>query len=113
MYITCFYFGYLFYAYFQIQGDQLNMAVFFWYLVKGDLSCVHVYRLQNRTLDKSLCTRYQKKDHVYHVSLYVAHCNAAGWGACRVSDGVPIVKKIRLPGISFKKAGIPVPYTVN
>ena len=26
-----------------LQGDQLNMAVFFWYLGKIDLSSVHVY----------------------------------------------------------------------
>ena len=32
-------------GYFQclIQGDQLNMPVFFWYLVKGDLSSVRYY----------------------------------------------------------------------
>ena len=27
-----------------IQGDQLNIAVYFWYLVKSDLSSVYVYR---------------------------------------------------------------------
>ena len=27
----------------HIQGYQLNMVVFFWYLVKSDLSKVHVY----------------------------------------------------------------------
>ena len=27
-----------------IQGDQLIMAIFFWYLGKNDLSSVHVYR---------------------------------------------------------------------
>ena len=26
-----------------MQGDQLNMAVFFWYLVESDLSSVYVY----------------------------------------------------------------------
>ena len=26
-----------------IQGDQLNMAVCFWYLVKGELCSVHVF----------------------------------------------------------------------
>ena len=34
----------------QIQPDQINMAVFFWYLVKSDLSSVpctvHVYTKQ-------------------------------------------------------------------
>ena len=28
---------------FLIQGDQLNMVVFFWYLEKSDLSSVDVY----------------------------------------------------------------------
>ena len=27
----------------QLQGDQLNMAVCFWYFVKSDLSSEHVY----------------------------------------------------------------------
>ena len=31
--------------YIFIQGDQLNMAVFFWYLGKSDLSSVHVYSI--------------------------------------------------------------------
>ena len=39
-----------------VQGDQLNMAVFLWYLEKSDLSSVRVYP----TLDKSLFTRNQK-----------------------------------------------------
>ena len=30
------------YTYSYIQGDQLNLAVFFWYLVKNDLSSLHV-----------------------------------------------------------------------
>ena len=33
-----------------IQGDQLNMVVFFWYLVESDLSVytsVHVYTVQD------------------------------------------------------------------
>ena len=28
----------------QLQGDQLNMAVYFWYLAKRDLSSVHMYK---------------------------------------------------------------------
>ena len=35
-----------------IKGDQLNMAVFFWYLIESDLYSVHVY--------SSLLKRYQK-----------------------------------------------------
>ena len=30
----------------KVQGDQINMAVFFWYLVKSDLYNVHVYTVQ-------------------------------------------------------------------
>ena len=36
-----------------VQGGQLNMAVFFWYLVKSDLSSVCTL-LFTCTLDKSL-----------------------------------------------------------
>ena len=28
-----------------IQGDQINMVVFFWYLVKSDLSCTRVHTI--------------------------------------------------------------------
>ena len=42
-----------------VQGDQLNMDVFFWYLGENGLSTVHVY-VQWRILNKSLFTRYQK-----------------------------------------------------
>ena len=31
--------------YVQVQGDQLNMVVFFWHLVKGDLYSIR-YRTQ-------------------------------------------------------------------
>ena len=27
----------------ELQGDQVNMALFFWYIERGDLSSVHVY----------------------------------------------------------------------
>ena len=33
------------------QGDQLNMAVFFWYLGKREMSNVYAY-VQGLTLDK-------------------------------------------------------------
>ena len=32
-----------------IQGDQLDMAVFFWYQVESDVSSVHVYNSIHRT----------------------------------------------------------------
>ena len=51
---------------FHIQTGQINMAVFFWYLVKSDLSCVGCCTVYTRTLDKSLYTRYQK-----HRSMYI------------------------------------------
>ena len=41
---------------YAIQGDQINMAVLFWYPVKGDLSGVHVYSVEQ---DKSLYVWYQ------------------------------------------------------
>ena len=28
----------------KVQGDQLNMTVFFWYLVKSNLSNIHAYK---------------------------------------------------------------------
>ena len=40
-----------------IQGDQLNMAMYFWQLGKSDLSSVHVYSGVHWTL----YTRYQNK----------------------------------------------------
>ena len=42
----------------KFQGDQLNMAVFFWYLVKGDLPS-----LRN-------CTRVQWTSHFLQGSLF-------------------------------------------
>ena len=51
----------------NIQGDQLKMAVFFWYLEKGDLPSVHMY-VQWRTLDESLYTRYQKNTAMFNWS---------------------------------------------
>ena len=45
-----------------IQGDQINMSVLFWYLVKRDLSSVHL-----RTL-ASLFTRYQNSTAIYILS---------------------------------------------
>ena len=32
-----------------VQGDQLNMSVCFWYLVKSDLSSVHLYNSVHRS----------------------------------------------------------------
>ena len=49
--------------YVQVQGDQLNMVVFFWHLVKGDLSSIRY-----RTLDKSLFTRYPKNTVIFNWS---------------------------------------------
>ena len=43
----------------HIQDDQINKAVFFWYLVKRDLSSVR-YCTYTCTLDKSRFPRYQK-----------------------------------------------------
>ena len=40
----------------QVQGDQVYMAVFFWYLVKPLVQCTRVLL---RSLDKSLFTRHQ------------------------------------------------------
>ena len=41
-----------------IQGKQLNMAMFFWYIVKSDFSSLHVYIRVH--WDKSLYVRYQE-----------------------------------------------------
>ena len=43
---------------YKVQGDQLNMVVCFWYLVKSDFSSVH----------KSLFTRYQKNTIMFNRS---------------------------------------------
>ena len=43
---------------FYIQGDQLNKAVLFWYLVKSDLFIVHVY--SSLSLDKHFFQRTRK-----------------------------------------------------
>ena len=48
----------------MVKGDQLNMAVFFWYPEKSDLS--NVQRVKKRTLEKSLFTRYQKKTPMFN-----------------------------------------------
>ena len=44
-----------------IQPEQMNMAVFFWYLVQSTL-------LYTRKLDKSRFTRYQKHTAMYNWS---------------------------------------------
>ena len=51
-----------------IQGDQVNMTVIFWYLVKSDLSSKHMC-----TLDKSFFANYQK------------HTAISNWSPCTVS----------------------------
>ena len=50
------------YLFTTIQGELLNMAVFFWYLGKSDLS------VQLRTLDKSHFSRYQKSTAMFNWS---------------------------------------------
>ena len=37
------FFFFLFFFFLFLQGDQLNMTVFFWYFVKSDLSSFYVY----------------------------------------------------------------------
>ena len=49
-----------------IQGDQLNMDMYFLYLVKSDLSSVYVY-----SSVKSLSTRYQKNTVMLNWSRYI------------------------------------------
>ena len=46
-----------------VQGDQLCMAVCFWYLVEIDLYCVH--KNSSVHLAKSLITRYQKNTVIF------------------------------------------------
>ena len=46
----------------ELQPDQINMAEFFWYLVKSDLSNVQCTLLYT-------CSRYQKDGHVKLVIL--------------------------------------------
>ena len=41
----------IFGQYFKIQGDQLNMAVCFWYLVKWDMSSVRYCKVQNISIN--------------------------------------------------------------
>ena len=41
----------------QIQGDQLNIAVYFWYFEKSDLSSQHVYSVVHWTSHFSQGTR--------------------------------------------------------
>ena len=61
----------------KIQGDQLNMAAFFWYLVKSYLSmqCTLLFTF---SLDKSLFTRYQKKTAMFNWSTCNNECNIHG-----------------------------------
>ena len=54
----------------NVQGDQLNMAVYFWYLVKSDVKCTLLYSI----VHWSLVTRYQKYTTIYSwsvVTLYI------------------------------------------
>ena len=55
----------------QVQGDRLNIVVCCWYLVKSDLSCVHVCRSVHWTSRFLQGTR--KTGHVELVTLYVRH----------------------------------------
>ena len=50
-----------------LQGDQLNMAVFLWYLLERELSSVR-YCMYTRTLYKSLSTSYQKNTAMFNWS---------------------------------------------
>ena len=52
------------------KGDQLNMAVLFWYLVKSDCT---------RTLDKLLDTRYQKYKAMFNWSPYILGVEIWKW----------------------------------
>ena len=52
-----------------ILGDQMNIAVLFWYLAKSVLSSVHVYGDVHWTGHFLQGTR--KTDHVYLVTLYL------------------------------------------
>ena len=59
------------------QSDQLNMTVFFWYLVRRDLSSVHVNSSVNWT---SLFYMVQEKHgHVYLVTLYIGKITCNKW----------------------------------
>ena len=55
----------------NIQPDQINMAVLFWYLVKRD-AIVRYYAAQYSnvqwTVDKSSFTRYKKHTAMYNLS---------------------------------------------
>ena len=55
-------------CYLHIQGDQLNIAACFWYLVKSNLSSLNVYISVHWTLDKSLFTKYQKNTAMFNWS---------------------------------------------
>ena len=51
---------------YEVQGDQLNMAVFFWFLFKKWLvQCTLLYTC---TLNKSLLIRYQKNKAMFNWS---------------------------------------------
>ena len=47
-----------------IQGDQLNMAMVFRYLLKSNFSSVHVH--SSVSLDKKLFKRYQKNTAMFN-----------------------------------------------
>ena len=84
---------------FPIQGNQLNMAVFFWYLEK--VICPVWKVLYTRSLDKSLLTRYQNKRLCLTVHLvYQERCNIAYLKRGRVffTDWpvVPLLKKTNI-----------------
>ena len=64
-----------------VQGDQLNMAVFFWYLVKSDLSSAQLYTC---TLDKSHFKSYQKNTALFN------------WLPCSVHLAYRVVKSNRV-----------------
>ena len=54
---------------YSIQGDQLNMALFYWYLVKIQLSSVHVYSSLHRT--SHILKVPEKHGHFLLVNIYV------------------------------------------
>ena len=59
----------------QVKPDQINMDVFFWYLVKTDLSSIRYC-----TLDKSHFTGYKK-----HPAMF-------NWSLCTLTDQQTINK---------------------
>ena len=57
----------------RVQGDQLNMAVFFRYLEKSDLSSVHVYMWLTLDISSYILTWYQNNTAMFN------------WPPCRIT----------------------------